>query len=295
MKTLISLIGEQPIPNLLPIRHYQPDKVILVCSERTQKVAEHLKKKFDLNATIILTDAHRLDIIENKLKSKITDPQEVALNFTGGTKPMSIAAFRFASSLAIPCSYMVSEGKRSLLHEYTFEKAYYPPTLKQEVELGTLITIEDYLNAHLPAYYLQESRNDSGGKFEDAVKKVLLEEFDEVIQGVRPLGVGNQIEIDLVVRKGNQIAIVEVKLGGEEGPKKGLDQLIMAGRQEYLGTFTAKALVMAKKLHGEALQLHRLAEVSRIKIIGLPEYKSGKDLNLNERQLLISKIKEILT
>ena len=39
----ISLIGEQPMPNLLPIRHLCPDAVGLVHTERTRAVAANLK------------------------------------------------------------------------------------------------------------------------------------------------------------------------------------------------------------------------------------------------------------
>lgn len=43
----------------------------------------------------------------------------------------------------------------------------------------------------------------------------------EVLPNVRPAGAGDQIEIDLVIRHGNQVAVAEVKRGrGSEGPKK---------------------------------------------------------------------------
>jgi hypothetical protein len=41
---LISLIGEQPIPNLLPLRHQPPEVAVLVYSDFTEKAAHRLAK-----------------------------------------------------------------------------------------------------------------------------------------------------------------------------------------------------------------------------------------------------------
>ena len=41
---LLSLIGEQPIPNLLPILHFAPSSVALAYSDFTEEAAERLKK-----------------------------------------------------------------------------------------------------------------------------------------------------------------------------------------------------------------------------------------------------------
>ncbi|EKV01099.1 hypothetical protein Lepto7375DRAFT_3242 [Leptolyngbya sp. PCC 7375] len=41
---MICLIGEQPVPNLLPILHCQPDEVILICISRTEPVKNNLTK-----------------------------------------------------------------------------------------------------------------------------------------------------------------------------------------------------------------------------------------------------------
>ena len=43
-KILISLIGEQPVPNLLPIRYEKPQEVVLAYTDLTEKVFQRLKK-----------------------------------------------------------------------------------------------------------------------------------------------------------------------------------------------------------------------------------------------------------
>lgn len=36
MSTLLSLVGEQPMPILLPSRFLQPERTLLVCTERSR-------------------------------------------------------------------------------------------------------------------------------------------------------------------------------------------------------------------------------------------------------------------
>jgi len=39
---LILLVGEQPLPNLLPTRRINPELVVLVHTDRTKEIAERL-------------------------------------------------------------------------------------------------------------------------------------------------------------------------------------------------------------------------------------------------------------
>jgi hypothetical protein len=39
---MIALVGEQPMPNVLPVLQYQPDGVLLVDTSKTTHVAERL-------------------------------------------------------------------------------------------------------------------------------------------------------------------------------------------------------------------------------------------------------------
>jgi hypothetical protein len=121
---LVCLVGEQPIPNLLPIREFQPDKVILVFSERTKKVSDNLKNLFGKRQTEFLKVSNPYDIIgcENELqeflKSKFSDAKEseFAFNLTGGTKPMSLAAYNLARRMNAPVIYLQSEGASSVFY-----------------------------------------------------------------------------------------------------------------------------------------------------------------------------------
>jgi predicted RecB family endonuclease len=151
-------------------------------------------------------------------------------------------------------------------------------------ELPELITIADYLNAHLPGFRVEGASQTDGGHFEQAVANALQEAGFEVMIGVRPERVADQIEIDLVIRYKNQVGIAEVKLGGGEAPKKGVDQLSTAGRREYLGTYTRKFLIVARRQNNKIRQLARESDVT---LIELPDYRSGRPLSSRERCQLL--------
>ena len=154
--------------------------------------------------------------------------------------------------------------------------------MEAKEEIPPVITAAEYLRAHLPGFIEEGFSRDKqgalteGGYFEKAVYSALKSRFDEVLAGVRPQGVGDQIEIDLVIRCGNQVGIAEVKLGGGESPKRGLDQLKMAGEPTYLGTYTIQFLIVAQPRLQKDLAI--LARQRNIEFIPLPNYRAGLPL-----------------
>ncbi len=45
--TMVALVGGQPLPNLLPVKHYRLDAVILLYTDTTRKVYERLCQTTD--------------------------------------------------------------------------------------------------------------------------------------------------------------------------------------------------------------------------------------------------------
>ncbi len=193
---------------------------------------------------------------------------------------MALAAFSIAAQGGFPFVYM--ENQKSTLLRYRFDNA--APIWLETAHLPALISTADYLNSHLDGFTLNGFNKDGrgkltdGGLFEQAVCSALENRLGkEAVQaGVQPGGMAKQIDIDLVFRVGNQVGIAEVKLGGSEGPKKGLDQLKMAGEPDFLGTYTAQFLITAA--HGLNSDLQTLAVRRKIKVITLPEYESNRPL-----------------
>ncbi len=292
---LISLIGEQPIPNLLPIRYLQPERNVLVYTSKTRERARLLRRLIGGNEDLredLLVDAYDFPQTVAKLQARLESETEVKFNLTGGTKMMALAAYALAVQKNAEFMYVESEKYHSLLYRYQFHNGL--PQLREQKNMPALITAEEYLKAHLPGFQecrfsLDEHGNlTDGGLFEKAVYDALKNYGLDVLAGVRPAGVDDQIEIDLVFRVDNQVGIAEIKLGGGESGKRGLDQLKMAGEQAYLGTYTAQFMIVAApRLYGRA---QGLATKRGVKVITLPEYQSGKPLPSVAAQRLLSQI-----
>lgn len=133
--TMICIIGEQPIPNLLPILHYKPTCVLLVHSKKTLFVAENLAAvvKSQQPQTRVekcsVADAYDVaDILDRIEKALNAQPAtELLINLTGGTKPMMLAAFELALTRKASSFYFESEG---LLNEIFYFSRDHAPGAK---------------------------------------------------------------------------------------------------------------------------------------------------------------------
>ena len=244
MTIMISLVGEQPIPNLLPVRHLQPDKLLLLTTFRTRQTAERLRQLIQADVYTPQVDAYALletrDVLDAKLKEIWEGEEPLIFNFTGGTKNMALAAYMVATRYAAPLLYFQTEGHQSLLHEYRFNNEEL--VFWKKTSLPTLITNHDYIFAHVGEYQTlglgRETSDILGKQFERQVHDALLPHVDEITPGVKPIG---DLDIDLIVRCGNQVGLVEVKSGNNT--RKGINQLKTAGSREYFGTYTERFLV----------------------------------------------------
>jgi hypothetical protein len=106
---------------------------------------------------------------------------------------------------------------------------------------------------------------------------------------VRPKGVADQIEIDLMVRLANNIGIIEAKTGIK---KAGIDQLDTAGNPHNLGDYLVKLLITGRYLP----RAHKaLATAQDIRVIELPGYSDHSGLPPNEKRLLVQTVRNALT
>jgi hypothetical protein len=118
MITLINLIGEQSAPNFIAARQYNADKIINVCSDRTAGVSVNLKKTYGeqyFEEDIQVNDPFDINDIKKSLgKIAVTDKNQYIFNFTGGTKPMSIALFQEFFPKNIKGIYVDNQNNRIL-------------------------------------------------------------------------------------------------------------------------------------------------------------------------------------
>ncbi|RMH45758.1 MAG: DUF1887 family protein, partial [Gammaproteobacteria bacterium] len=100
MTTLLSLIGEQPIPNLLPIRALQSDENILVYTNRTEPVARRLRRLISGHDDLkndLQVPAYNFEQALQAMQQRLDGIAEVTFNLTGGTKMMALAAYALAA------------------------------------------------------------------------------------------------------------------------------------------------------------------------------------------------------
>jgi len=267
---MVLLTGEQPIPNLLGVRHVDPASVLLVESERTKTVGDRLVGLLGRRVErLLVKDPYDLVAVQECISDRLQKlgwADQVVFNLTGGTKLMALAAYSLAQRLERPWIYVRSEGGRSLIYRYNSDGE---PIGRPE-EAASLITVDDYLRAHLGKYDTgakpgAQDEEQAGKWFEDLVARELRgwSYLDEVIANVR---YGEALELDLVLRKGNQVGVAELKSGTEAYHKKGIDQLSTATEQRYLGTYTRRFLIIDRPLGPD---LRDLAEQHRIRVIQL--------------------------
>jgi hypothetical protein len=131
MKNMICLISDQHVPNLLTVHAVKPDFLILIETKGMKKknAAENLLKALEIGGLTHFQaeDRHRILSLddENSIPAAIEVFQNVTsqypdaqwiVNITGGTKPMSIAAFDFFRSRKDAVIYYVPLNNREALN-----------------------------------------------------------------------------------------------------------------------------------------------------------------------------------
>lgn len=303
---LVSLVGEQAIPNLVPIRYLKPDENLLVHTDNENasvKPARRLQNliRSDSEVLTFKVDAFRVDKIRDALAEKLSGKKEVVFNLTGGTKPMSLAIQELARELNAVCIYYQTEGQRgydqqSVLYFYRFDLQKNMIFDRREtLPSQGLLTLDDYLMAHLVGYEevtLKEGQ--SGYEFEKAVLVAIQNNVDEYKANIKPLGVKNQLEIDLLIRRGNNVAVLEIKSGGEGSSKKALDQLTTIAAREYLGTYAVRILVTRGDVDSRSGWYKALAQSLRVNVIEFSKGLVGGRLDSQDAYNLNQRLAELL-
>jgi hypothetical protein len=266
--------------------------VINIFSNTTESVRRKIELIYP-NSEPLNVDAYNFNEIKERIKGKIQGISDSFLfNITGATKIMSLALYEVAKENKSDFIYLQSEGNQSIIYKYSFNNF---DIISERIIVPELIDIDLYLKAHLIDYQIFP-QNEVGTNLENAIANALIRNNFEVLQNVKPVGEGNQLEIDLVFRlkNTNNVALAEIKTGDarEEGPKRGIDQLALASQREYLGTYAKRFLITSRQL---SKQLRELALAHKINIIDNIELDRNRlKLTEDSEQRLIKTLLEKL-
>jgi hypothetical protein len=287
MTTMIALVGAQPLPNFLPVRHYHPDSILLVYTTTTKQPYERQKIVLQKEVKVyeIETDPYDIPTIMKDIHKKLDEiteptsqPPALLFNLTGGTKTMSLAAYQVAQQRSAPMMYMESEGKRSRLYNYIWqdERPIFTNSKEEPEYIPECVKLRDVLNIHLGEEHSMwevkgptVDNEGAGHLFELAVAQALCNHGYEVMCGVKDIK--NQIDIDVMIRYQNQIAIIETKTGKHANGLEGVKQLSTAVR--YLGgTYTKQFLVTN---HKSPADQQTTCDLLKINVVSLLHYQKS--------------------
>ena len=150
--THVCLVSAQATPNLTPLLDatLKPRRVVLVTSpdmtSHSDALATVIKRKEIVVERLVISDAYDYAGVEDALLNWLAanESSEVALNITGGTKVMAMAAQSVFMSANKPIFYVKIETDEVMFLDH---REYHP--------LDARVKLRDYLEAH--RYELTES------------------------------------------------------------------------------------------------------------------------------------------
>jgi len=299
MQIMISLVGAQPAPNVLPLAHFNPKKVIFVHTNMTEQIALRMAEVItqDYGIEVIQplcsVNPYRITEIGEKLaayvENNVTDRVKYIFNLTGGTKPMAIAAFEVAKSLSANVFYYQSQDNQDLIYPYFFDDAIVKS--KEPETCQATLTLDRFLRLYIGGYTRENFKDEFELKVFNSLEK--LGKDYEVFHNIR-LQVSGDLEVDWILRYKNSIAIGEVKA---QAGKDSIDQLNSACHPKNLGTYTKKFLISGRGPRDNRESFHHnhidLMKAYNIHGMILRSYNDD-ELSIQDKEILIETIRTVM-
>ncbi|WP_245231733.1 MULTISPECIES: DUF1887 family CARF protein [unclassified Neisseria] len=143
----VCLVSDQAVPNFVPVldKDFRPQEVVLLVTEQMKEkaaaLAEVMRKRCGVKVRQLeVADAYNMAQVGKEIFNLLRDmdKEQVALNVTGGTKLMAIAAFAMFKEAGYPSFYFTANSNEVLLLDNNENLSLKPPKIK----------IEDYLTLH---------------------------------------------------------------------------------------------------------------------------------------------------
>jgi len=140
--TIVSLVGGQVSPVIIPYFQFDFNKGILIGTKATfeecNKIKENLITKFDRPVDVKIIDAYFGDDLKNQFKEGDLKGN-VLFNITGGTKPMAIQLFQYALNIGAESVYVSTETEKLI---------FLKGDEKRIIDINASIDIPGYLSFH---------------------------------------------------------------------------------------------------------------------------------------------------
>lgn len=155
MATMVSLVSEQTVPNILAIWQFEPEKLLFVSTEemqRKEKVLDILAaaNRRMMNPYELGENAESIVVLEDSLSQGLRtlekwiqgkEDEDFIVNLTGGTKLMSIAVFEFFKNYESKMIY-IPINKNEYITPFPIRSPKPPKPLKDR------LTVDEYLCAY---------------------------------------------------------------------------------------------------------------------------------------------------
>jgi len=286
MKTMIALVGEQPLPNVIPVKYYSPSRLVLAHTknERSTLIAKRIKEFFGDQPKVDLLElenGYNIDQIYSRLYQFICQNElgELLFNLTGGTKPMSFAALELAQELKCQAFYYQSENNLSQLHLYDLSAGSLK--YQEPISIDVNLEVEDVLKLFVGKCCKKNFEN----AFEEQVFNI-LKNLGKEYSVLHNVYVGPNVEVDWILCYKNKLAVGDVK---SQVKKSGIDQVNGVTDQRTLGTYTKKFIISAREPDDNN---RLLAEAYRIKVIVVPSANNNGTLSDEDRQKIVEEIQK---
>ncbi|WP_305908195.1 DUF1887 family CARF protein [Methylomarinum sp. Ch1-1] len=146
-QTHLVLISAQSVPNITPIldERFRPDRVVMLVSPDMRARADDLERIYQPRGVKVqrwfVDDAWDVEHIRNRVMELLTEYEQddIVLNATGGTKPMSIAAYEVFRTFDKAIFYVHPEADRLI---------WMHPGDRDTVDLADKIKIKEYLQSY---------------------------------------------------------------------------------------------------------------------------------------------------
>ena len=262
---LLSMLGEQPAPNLLPLwNSSEYTATQFAATQSTLPVAEMLSaairqdpalQKLEVLEPLVL-DAYDIQKSRTALVEALNQYQKAErparLNFTGGTKIMSLSALQAAFGTGTPLLYVASE-RSQILHFHSDGSEYRTETIQVKV------SVAQYLRAHglensPNQNFREESYSDlrprkEGDDLEEFIYQQLLHsnQFDDVQRGIfiRKKTQQGEVknELDVLATLNGRLVVCSCKSGKIENDD--LYELASLSQRERAGIYCGKVFAGA--------------------------------------------------